>query len=430
MAFPWRRRKAGKKVLSGFNSGGELTIPSHFQCPISLELMKDPVTLSTGITYDRESIEKWIESGSQICPVTNQELICFDGVPNHTLRKMIQDWCVENRSYGVERIPTPRIPVSPYDVSEICSRIMVSTQNGDEQKCRELVRKIKTWAKASERNKRCIAENGAGYVLSVSFEAFARVSMEKHRFLLEEILSILVFMFPLGKEGQANLSSQDSLSCMALFLRGGDLSPKQHAVVTLKELLALDQHHINNLTKIKDVPESLFKIIKEPICPSSTKAALMVIYHMIMLSEAKESLISRFMHMGLVSLLLEILVGGERSLNEKALGVLDGICSSEKGREKVLSHALAVPVVVKKVLRVSAMATELSISILWNLCKHGEGESAMVEALVVGGFQKVLVVLQVGCDEWTKVKAIALLKLMNQYRGRLDCFDSSVRISN
>ncbi|KAI4369075.1 hypothetical protein MLD38_017564 [Melastoma candidum] len=36
----------------------------------------------------------------------------LDVVPNHAIRKMIQEWCVENRDHGVERIPTPRIPVS------------------------------------------------------------------------------------------------------------------------------------------------------------------------------------------------------------------------------------------------------------------------------------------------------------------------------
>lgn len=112
MTFSFRRRKAGSARKSGIpesNFSMELTIPSHFRCPISLDLMKDPVTLSTGITYDRESVEKWIESGKETCPVTNQILASFDLIPNHAIRKRIQDWSVENKSYGIERIPTPKI---------------------------------------------------------------------------------------------------------------------------------------------------------------------------------------------------------------------------------------------------------------------------------------------------------------------------------
>ncbi|KAJ6295023.1 hypothetical protein OIU76_023004 [Salix suchowensis] len=102
-----RKKAADQEKLK---KGEELVIPNQFVCPISLDLMKDPVSLSSGITYDRESIESWLDGGNFTCPVTNQVLRSFDQIPNHSLRKMIQDWGVANRSYGVERIPTPAGP--------------------------------------------------------------------------------------------------------------------------------------------------------------------------------------------------------------------------------------------------------------------------------------------------------------------------------
>ncbi|XP_039170557.1 uncharacterized protein LOC120294502 [Eucalyptus grandis] len=45
-------------------------IPHHFRCPISLELMRDLVMVSTGQNYDRSSIEPWIATGNTTCPVT------------------------------------------------------------------------------------------------------------------------------------------------------------------------------------------------------------------------------------------------------------------------------------------------------------------------------------------------------------------------
>nr|DAD27995.1 TPA_asm: hypothetical protein HUJ06_029463 [Nelumbo nucifera] len=36
--------------------------------PISLEIMTDPVTVSTGQTYDRSSIQKWLRAGHNTCP--------------------------------------------------------------------------------------------------------------------------------------------------------------------------------------------------------------------------------------------------------------------------------------------------------------------------------------------------------------------------
>ncbi|KAL3527431.1 hypothetical protein ACH5RR_012087 [Cinchona calisaya] len=437
MIFSWRQRRANRRggarkneISEGNNCDLELTIPTHFRCPISLDLMKDPVTLSTGITYDRESIEQWIEAGNQTCPVTNQILKSFDQIPNHSIRKMIQDWCVEKKSYGVERIPTPRIPITPCEVSNICSKIVAATERNDAKKCQELVEKIKNLARESERNKKCIVENGVGFVLASSFEFFAAESSEKHEEFLRAILSTLTWMFPLGIEGQSKLGSTTSLRCIAWFLNGEDLSVRQHAIIVLKELLSnsLDDQYrsivVDGLIGIEGVAENLFKILKVPIGPISTKSSLMVIYHMLQ-HERSEKLASRLVELGLVSLVLEMLVDGEKSTSEKALGVLESICNWEEGREKASKNALTMPLLVKKILRVSEMANEFAVSILWKLCKEIEDETAVIEALEVGAFQKLLVVLQVGCGGKTKEKITELLKLMNLYRNRLDCFDSS-----
>lgn len=428
MVLPWRRPKACHHVsnvtlLENSNSEMDLNVPNHFRCPISLDLMKDPVILSSGITYDRENIEKWIESGNQTCPVTNQVLGSFEQIPNHAIRRMIQDWCVQHGSPGIERIPTPRIPVAPRDVSEICSKILAATQRGDQRKCLELVEKLKVWGRESERNKRCIIENGAGYVLSVSFDLFASLSIETHRSLLEITLSVLTWIFPLGAEGRSMLGSPSSLRCLSLFLDGEDLTSRQNAIVALKELLSSDQKHVNSIAEIEGVEESLVRMIKQQICPTATKAALMAIYHMISPSSISEKIASRFVELGLVSLVLEILVGSERSITEKALGVLDSICNYKQGIEKARHHALTMPVLVKKIIRVSNLATDFSVSIIWKLCKGEGGGDQQIEAVQLKAFPKMLVVLQIGCGEVTKEKATELLKLLNQYRDRLDCFN-------
>lgn len=75
-------------------------------------MMRDPVTAPTGITYDRDIVEGWLERGHSTCPVTGLPLRAEDLIPNHATRRMIQDWCVANRALGVERVPTPRVPLS------------------------------------------------------------------------------------------------------------------------------------------------------------------------------------------------------------------------------------------------------------------------------------------------------------------------------
>ncbi|KAA0056826.1 U-box domain-containing protein 21-like [Cucumis melo var. makuwa] len=412
----------------------ELTIPTHFRCPISLDLMKDPVTLSTGITYDRASIETWIEGGNFTCPFTNQPLQTIDSIPNHNIRKMIQDWCVENRAYGIERIPTPRVPASPAQVRDILEKMTAAARRGDFEGCKSMVEKIKNLGKESERNKKCIIANGTGNTFSSIFEAFSNPeTFEKRIEILEEILSAMTMVFPLQEESIKHLKSETSLQSLAWFLKGGDISGRRNSVLVLKEIISSYPEKVDELGVIQGALEGLIKLIKDPICSSSKKASLFITYHVIA-STSSSSNQGRFtkalLQMGLVSLLLETLVDAERSVCERALGAFDGICETKQGREEAYAHALTMPVIVKKILRVSDLATELSVSIVWKLVKNESKEEKEdggieVEALQVGAFQKLLLLLQVGCSEWTKEKATELLKLLNNlHRDRLECIDS------
>ncbi|KAE8709650.1 hypothetical protein F3Y22_tig00110328pilonHSYRG00082 [Hibiscus syriacus] len=417
MVFSWRKRKPrnGDKKVHHM----ELEIPRHFICPIALDLMKDPVTISSGMTYDRESIEKWLEEGNFTCPVTNQVLTNFDQIPNHSLRKMIQDWCVENRSHGVERIPTPRIPVSSAEVSEVLFSVTDSKRRLDRCECLNSVHKIKKWGLESERNRRCIVANDAAGVLAAAFDAFASDSVEKNANVLEEILYVMNWMFPLA-EAQLLLGSKPSLRCMVWFLKSNDISVKQNSINVLKELTSCDQLYGERLAAIDGVIGILFKFIKDPISPLITKASLMVIYHMV--SSPNEKTKAELVEMGLVSLLLESIIESEKSYCERALGVIDKLCETKQGRESAYDNALAMPVLVKKILRVSELATEYSVLAIWKLSKYEE--KVLIEALQVGAFQKLLLLIQVGCSGETKEKATELLKLLNPYRPGLECIDS------
>ncbi|XP_010558593.1 PREDICTED: U-box domain-containing protein 21 [Tarenaya hassleriana] len=426
MVLPWRRherkRRQGKKLEI---SGGEIKIPADFRCPISLDLMKDPVTLSTGITYDRNSIESWFESGKDSCPVTNRTLDHTNRtvlIPNHTMRKMIQEWCVDHRSYGIERIPTPRVPLTPREVSEICKKLMEAVVRQDNAKCLEIVGKIKNLGRESERNKKCLAQNGVVSVLSSCFERFSSAARERHMALLEEVISVLAWPLLVRSEGLSKImGTASSLRCIVHFLNSSDPSARQNAAFLLREVVSSDTSYARTLTDIEGASEGLVNLIQNPTSPNSTKSSLMVIYHM---ATTNDQTVSRFVQMGLVSSITEMVLNTEKGISERALVVLDAICNDEQGREAILRNDLIVPLLVKKILRVSDLATMCSISILWKLGK--KEESVLVEALQVGAFEKLLVVLQVGCEGETREKVSELLKRLNLLRNEvgMKCVDS------
>uniref|UniRef100_A0A7S2UD61 U-box domain-containing protein n=1 Tax=Attheya septentrionalis TaxID=420275 RepID=A0A7S2UD61_9STRA len=58
-------------------------------CPITREIMTDPVICCDGHTYEREAITQWLRSNSR-SPKTNQELASRVLIPNHAMRNTIE----------------------------------------------------------------------------------------------------------------------------------------------------------------------------------------------------------------------------------------------------------------------------------------------------------------------------------------------------
>lgn len=75
-------------TLSSTNQSNSL---ESFFCPISQEIMKDPVITKYGITYDRASILGWLEK-SNTCPITRKPLSKEELIPNYTLKNIIEEY--------------------------------------------------------------------------------------------------------------------------------------------------------------------------------------------------------------------------------------------------------------------------------------------------------------------------------------------------
>ncbi|KHG05066.1 U-box domain-containing protein 43 [Gossypium arboreum] len=74
-----------------------------FVCPLTKQVMRDPVTLENGQTFEREAIEKWFkecrESGRRlVCPLTQKELKSADLNQSIALRNTIEEWTTRNEA--------------------------------------------------------------------------------------------------------------------------------------------------------------------------------------------------------------------------------------------------------------------------------------------------------------------------------------------
>eukprot|EP00795_Rhopilema_esculentum_P014857 gene14856-5981_t len=64
-------------------------VPDEFLCPVTREIMTDPVIASDGFSYERSAITGWIESGKVTSPMTNAPLNNPNLTPNRSLKNAI-----------------------------------------------------------------------------------------------------------------------------------------------------------------------------------------------------------------------------------------------------------------------------------------------------------------------------------------------------
>ena len=74
----------------------EPEIPKHLQCPITLSLMRNPVTASDGQTYEKEAIEKWMEGHDNSSPFTREPITSIN--PNFAIKNLCEQFMLSNET--------------------------------------------------------------------------------------------------------------------------------------------------------------------------------------------------------------------------------------------------------------------------------------------------------------------------------------------
>ena len=84
------------------------TPPPDFMCPITLSVMRDPVTASDGCTYERSAIAEWL-TRRRSSPLTNCAIASASLAPDDALRRRIDQWArgAVDRSLAASARPSP-----------------------------------------------------------------------------------------------------------------------------------------------------------------------------------------------------------------------------------------------------------------------------------------------------------------------------------
>ncbi|KAI5425332.1 E3 ubiquitin-protein ligase PUB22 [Lathyrus oleraceus] len=408
----------------------EIDVPTYFLCPISLEIMKDPVTVSTGITYDRESIEKWLFSKkNKTCPITKQQLSDYtDLTPNHTLRRLIQAWCTLNASQGIERIPTPKPPINKIQIAKLIKEASHSNLTIQIKS----LKKLKSFASGSETNKRCMEDAGAVEFLasivinnSSNIDSASLLISETNVNPADEALSILhnLHVSEAGLKNLLAFKNGEFIGSLTKVMQKGFFESRAYAVFLLKSMSEVAEP-VQLLHQNTELFVELVQVLKDQISQKVSKAALQTLIHLCPFGRNR----IKGVEAGTVPVLIELLLENckDRKPNEMMLVLLECLCQCAEGRAELLRHGAGMAVVSKKILRVSSVANDRAVRILLSVSRFSATHNVVQEMLKLGVVAKLCLVLQVDCGSKTKEKAREILKMHARVWRDSPCIPSNL----
>ncbi|GAB2274547.1 hypothetical protein Dimus_009314 [Dionaea muscipula] len=391
----------------------EVDVPQYFLCPISLQIMADPVTTITGITYDRQSIEQWLAMAQgSACPVTNQPLSKDSGLtPNHTLRRLIQAWCVANAEYGVDGIPTPKIPL---DVNRV-TRIIRDIKSRHHSPLNSL-KMLETLAAGNEKTRKCLLESGAADCL---ISIINRSHRENTTAGLHESLTILNQIWsPTAEISRLVRDNHELIDSIAWILDSEvDLILRAQAALLTKKIFEIGNSSLKGRLGGEFIRGSI-RILRENAGDSATNAALRVLVEASQCAKNRLRMIEANAVFELIE--LELRMTGKK-VSELVFCLLSQLCCSADGRAQLLSHAAGIAVVSNRMLRVSAEVDERAVHIVSALARFSATRETLLEMLRVETVSKLCMVLQTDCPKYLKDKVRDILRMHSSVWNNSPC---------
>ncbi|XP_058106640.1 E3 ubiquitin-protein ligase PUB23-like [Magnolia sinica] len=395
-------------------------IPPFFICPISLQIMKDPVTLSTGITYDRESIDRWLfRYKHNTCPVTKQPLDNHTLTPNSTLLRLIQSWHLLKSSKLILAVDPPR---PTFDLSLLHD--LINKVREPESQIKSL-RSIKLLIQDNENNRRYVEESGipsliASLVTETSPQEISHLNGNSTT--IEEFMNVL-FHLKLSPETLEKIVEDNNgkiIRSLSSILQLGSFQARIHAALLLKSIFKVVGENYK-MELHSDLFDGIAEILKDQNSNRATTATLSILISVTPFGRNR----IRAIEAGIVPVLVELLAEtNERRSCESMLVVLEILCGWSDGRSAFLAHPASVAAVSSKILRVSQLANERAVKVLLLVCRYCMGGEILKEMVEVGGVTKLCMVVQGSCSRKAKEKAKEILGLHFRTWKKSPCFPS------
>ncbi|KHG30198.1 U-box domain-containing 6 -like protein [Gossypium arboreum] len=458
--------------LSSFNfkpnirrSGHIPLPPEELRCPISLQLMHDPVIIASGQTYERICIEKWFSDGHDTCPKTQQKLPHLSLTPNYCVKGLIASWCEQNG------VPIPngppesldfnywRLALSESETANSRSMDSVGSCNLKGAKVFPLeesgnAEEVEGNEAENENGSPCPQEEISELNVLESYQDFLSVLNEEEnlqkkckvvkqiRLLLKDDEEARIFMGANGfVEGllrfldsavrEGNAMAQE-MGAMALFNLAVNNNRNKESMLAsgviklLENMISNSDAHepaaalylnLSCLEQAKSVIGSskavpfLVRLLGSETDQQSKLDALHTLYNL----STVQSNIPSLLAAGIVSALQSLLVLGDHTWTEKSIAVLINLASSPAGRDEMVSACGVISGLATVLDAGELIEQEQAVSCLLVLCNGDEKCSQMV---LQEGVIPALVSISVNGTTRAREKSQKLLMLFREQRQR------------
>lgn len=450
--------------LSSFNfkpnnnmEPGQMALPpEELRCPISLQLMYDPVIIASGQTYEKVCIEKWFGDGHSNCPKTQQNLPHLYLTPNYCVKGLVASWCEQNG------IPIPEGPPESLDLNYW--RLVLSESESTNSRSVNSVSSCKLkGVKVLPLEERCISEeygeNGAESSSAQEedteqYLSFLKVLTEGNNWKRKyEVVEQLRLLLRDDEEARIYMGANGFVQALVQFLQS--VVHEKNLIAQESGAMALFNLAVNN-DRNKEIMLSagVLSLLEEMISNTSSYGCATALYlnlscleeakPMIGMSQAVQFLtqllqsdydiqykqdslhalynlstvpsnIPYLLSSGIVSGLQSLLVdqGDDCTWTEKCIAVLINLATSQVGREEMVSNPGLIGALASILDTEELEVQEQAVSCLLILCNRSEQCSDMV---LQEGVIPALVSISVNGTPRGREKAQKLLMLFRQQR--------------
>jgi hypothetical protein len=365
-----------------------LTVPKDFCCPISLDLMRDPVIISTGQTYDRSSISRWMDEGHTTCPKTGQTLAHTRLVPNRALRNLIVQWC---SAHGIPLDPVEVMDAMGEAFASACptkaaleanrataNLLIQQLANGSQSGKTIAAREIRLLAKTGRENRAFLAEAGAIPYLRNLLASPNSVAQENS---VTALLNLSIY----DKNKSRIMDEIGCLGSIVAVLRFGHTTEaRENAAATLFSLSAVHDYK-KIIADETGAVEALAGLLQDGTSRGK-KDAVTALFN---LSTHTENCV-RMIEAGAVSALVEAL--GNEGVAEEAAGALALIVRQPFGAKAVVNQDEAVAGLIGMMRCGTPRGKENAVAALLELCRSGGSAATerVVKAPALAGLLQTL----------------------------------------